>query len=288
MHSCARTVHHSAPGTNIPPSLCACASNAEHLTVGRTQLSLLRPPFFEAPPLDYIARPPASTLDCPRPMPRPFGRDQDGRAPPAAPAAGFLQALQLRMRHALGADPTGLQADATRPVAGEPRCPPAASLGGRAVALPCLLETWRRRIDGMDKDAPNETDRTHQRHHRHHRHHHNHNHHNQHNHRLPRCHRRREPADDEAALSPPEPGDRPVAVEVAVGPPPPPCLLRELPKLLHPRLERQRACASLAGLWGSSPPPSPPPESEELRRGSPAWRSRCHPYCRRGPTGGKP
>ncbi|EGZ06350.1 hypothetical protein PHYSODRAFT_531121 [Phytophthora sojae] len=129
-------------------------------------------------------------------------------------------------------------------------------------AIPCLLQSWRKRIEAMD-DEPQQQQQAH-------RHHRGHRHFGQH-HRRP-CHAAAESSASERDAS---------SSSSSPSSPPPTCggfPFRGGPRMLHPRLERQQAVCSLSGIWSgfasSSLSPPPPPEIYAKPR------HRRHPYAR--------
>jgi hypothetical protein len=112
-------------------------------------------------------------------------------------------------------------------------------------AVPCLLQSWRKRIEAMD-DEPRP-------------------HHQRRIHRKPCCTSSASSTSSESDDPPPSCGFGP----------------RRGPRMLHPRLERQQAVCSLSGLWGgfgfTSTSTSPPPSPEIYAKP----RCRRHPYARR-------
>ncbi|KAE8999710.1 hypothetical protein PR003_g14374 [Phytophthora rubi] len=172
----------------------------------------------------------------PRPVPSPSSSPSS-----ASPDGGFLcermQQFRQRMRS---------------------RCLAAASASGaestEAGAIPCLLQSWRRRIEAMD----DEQQQTH-RHHRGHRHH------------RRACHAA---ASTESSATESD--------ESSPSSPPPACggFPFRGPRMLHPKLERQQAACSLSGIWdgfrSSSSAASPPPSPEIYAKP----RHRRHPYAR--------
>ncbi|KAE9310658.1 hypothetical protein PF008_g20399 [Phytophthora fragariae] len=172
----------------------------------------------------------------PRPVPSPSS------SPSASPDGSFLcermQQFRQRMRSRCLAAAAGAEST-------------------EAGAIPCLLQSWRRRIEAMDDEQ--------QQSHRHHRGHRHFGHHRR------ACHTAA--ATESSATE---------SDESSPSSPPPACggFPFRGPRMLHPKLERQQAACSLSGIWGGFRSPSsaasPPPSPEIYAKP----RHRRHPYAR--------
>ncbi|KAL3664676.1 hypothetical protein V7S43_010425, partial [Phytophthora oleae] len=113
-----------------------------------------------------------------------------------------------------------------------------------APAIPCLLQSWRKRIEAMDDSEAQQRHRGH-------------------------CHFRKPGYTPSNSST--EESDESTAS-------PPPCRFPFRGPRMHPRLERQQAVCSLSGIWSGFTSSSPPPSPEIYAKP----RHRQHPYSRCG------